>query len=178
MEIEVKVLNVNLDEMEEKLKRIGARLVSEEYQINTIIDRADKFIEKRLNSYLRIRETRNLITGKKEIELTLKKNISKGKSRQNIEITTRIDNKEAMLEILKYLQYEAVKEGYKNRKTYIYDDIRFDLDRWDKDTYPYEYMEIEVKKEEDLDKAIDLLDISRENIYTKSIMELREELDR
>ncbi|HHV46855.1 MAG TPA: class IV adenylate cyclase [Tissierellia bacterium] len=178
MEIEVKVLNVNLDEMEEKLKRIGARLVSEEYQINTIIDREDKFIEKRLNSYLRIRETRNLITGKKEIELTLKKNISKGKSRQNIEITTRIDNKEAMLEILKYLQYEAVKEGYKNRKTYIYDDIRFDLDRWDKDTYPYEYMEIEVKKEEDLDKAIDLLDISRENISTKSIMELREELDR
>ena len=178
MEIEVKVLNVNLDEMEEKLKRIGARLVSEEYQINTIIDREDKFIEKRLNSYLRIRETRNLITGKKEIELTLKKNISKGKSRQNIEITTRIDNKEAMLEILKYLQYEAVKEGYKNRKTYIYDDIRFDLDRWDKDTYPYEYIEIEVKKEEDLDKAIDLLDISRENISTKSIMELREELDR
>lgn len=178
MEIEVKVLNVKLDEIEDKLKALGAKLVSEEYQINTIIDREDRFIEKSLNSYLRIRETKNLLTNTKSIKLTLKKNISRGKSRQNIEITTRIDNKEAMLEILKDLQYEVVKEGYKNRKTYVYDDIRFDLDRWDKDTYPYEYMEIEVKKEEDLDRAIDLLHINRENISTKSIMELREELNR
>lgn len=178
MEREVKVLNVDLDEMEKKLKALGARLVSEEYQINTIIDREDRFIEKGLNSYLRIRETKNLITDTTSIDLTLKKNISSDKTRQNVEITTRIDNKEAMLEILRNLQYEVVKEGYKNRKTYVYDDIRFDLDRWDKDTYPYEYMEIEVKKEEDLDRAIDLLHINRENISTKSIMELREELNR
>lgn len=176
MEIEVKVLNVKLAEMEEKLKELGAKLVSEEYQVNTVIDRKDGYVEKGLNSYLRIRETKNLLTGESTIKLTLKKNIGRDKSRKNIEITTNIDNKEAMLKILKDLQFDVVQEGYKNRKTYIYEDIRFDLDRWDKDTYPYDYMEIEVKREEDLERAISLLGISREQISTKSIMELRQEL--
>ena len=83
-----------------------------------------------------------------------------------------------MLEILKNLQFNVVQEGYKKRKTYVYENIRFDLDKWDENTYPYEYMEIEVKKEEDLDKAIELLDINKEQISTKSIMELREEEDK
>lgn len=176
MEIEVKVLNVNLAEIEEKLKELGARLVSEEYQVNTVIDRKDGYIEKELNSYLRIRETKDLLTGNSTIKFTLKKNIGKDRARQNIEITTKIDNKEAMLKILKDLQFHVVQEGYKNRKTYIYEDIRFDLDRWDEKTYPYEYMEIEVKRESDLERAVSLLNINKEQISTKSIMELREEL--
>ncbi|NLY66371.1 MAG: class IV adenylate cyclase [Tissierellia bacterium] len=177
-EIEVKVLGVSLMEMENKLKELGAELVAEEYQINTVIDTKDRYIEKHLNSYLRIRETSNLLTGKRTIKLTLKKNIGKEKARENIEITTAIDDKKAMLEILKNLQFNVVQEGYKKRKTYVYENIRFDLDKWDENTYPYEYMEIEVKKEEDLDKAIELLDINKEQISTKSIMELREEEDK
>ncbi|NLX62949.1 MAG: class IV adenylate cyclase [Tissierellia bacterium] len=175
-EIEVKVLNVDLLEMEKKLKELGAKLVAEEYQINTVIDTKERYIENKLNSYLRIRESKNLLTGESSIKLTLKKNIGRERARQNIEITTKIDNKEAMLEILKNLQYNVVQEGHKRRKTFIYDNIRFDLDKWDQNTYPYEYMEIEVKKEEDLEKAIKLLNISKEQISTKSIMELREEL--
>lgn len=176
VEIEVKVLNVNLGEMEEKLQALGAKLVSEEYQVNTIIDRKDGFIEKELDSYLRIRETRDLLNKNTTTTLTMKKNIGSKKSRKNIEISTEISNKEAMLKILSSLEYDVVKEGYKNRKTYIYDNIRFDLDKWDKDTYPYEYMEIEVKREEDLDRAVKLLNIDKEQISTKSIMELRKEL--
>ncbi len=175
-EIEVKVLNVDLKEMEEKLKALGAKLQAEEYQVNTVIDRLDGYIEKELNSYLRIRETKDLITDSSTIKLTLKKNIGRERARQNIEITTKIDNKEAMLEILKELQFNVIQEGYKQRKTYIYDGIRFDLDRWDENTYPYEYMEIEVEREEELEMAISLLNINKEQISTKSIMELREEL--
>ena len=72
-EIEVKVLNVNLDEMEKRLIKIGAKLLSKEYQVNTIFDSEDNYIEDRLNSYLRIRETQNLLTQEKNINLTLKK---------------------------------------------------------------------------------------------------------
>ena len=39
-------------------------------------------------------------------------------------------------------------------------------------------MEIEVNDEKDLEKAIELLSIDKDNITTKSIMELREELNR
>ena len=172
-EIEVKVLNVDLDEMEKRLVDIGAKLISKEYQINTIFDSKDKYIENELNSYLRIRETKNLLTQEVRVNLTLKKNIGKDGARENLEITTAIDNKESIIYILKNLKYEKIEEGYKYRTSYIYQNIRFDLDKWDKNTYPYPYMEIEVQKKEDLEKAINLLKIDRNNISTKSIMELK-----
>lgn len=175
-EIEVKVLNIKLEEMERKLIKLGAKLVSKEYQINTIFDSKDNYIENNLNSYLRIRETKYLLTYETKINLTLKKNIDKVGSRKNIEITTGIDDKEAMINILKDLRYEIVEEGFKKRTSYIYENIRFDLDIWDDNTYPYPYMEIEVEKEEDLEKAINLLKINRENVSTKSIIDLKEEL--
>lgn len=81
-----------------------------------------------------------------------------------------------MVLILKDLKYEIIEEGYKERKSYLYEKIRFDLDKWDKETYPFPYMEIEVEKEDDLEKAISLLNIDKNNITTKSIMELKEEL--
>lgn len=175
-EVEIKVLNIDLDEVEEKLKNIGAKLIANEYQINTVLDSDDRYIENELNSYLRIRETKDLLTDNASIRLTLKKNISHEKLRKNIEITTKIQDKESMISILKNLKYSIIKEGYKRRKSYVYQNIRFDLDKWDKETYPYPYMEIEVEKEEDLEKAINLLNIDKTNISTKSIMELESEL--
>lgn len=175
-EIEVKVLNMDLDEIKNRLIEIGATLTAKEYQINTIFDSKDKYIENNLNSYLRIRETKDLLTDEVKISLTLKKNVSKDGTRKNIETTTHIDNKNSMIDILRDLGYEVVEKGYKNRTTYIYENIRFDLDTWDKNTYPHPYMEIEIEKEEDLEKAIKLLSIDRNNISTKSIIELKEGL--
>ncbi len=175
-EIEVKVLNVDLDEIEEKLLEIGAKLLGKELQVNTVLDNKDRYIQKKLNGHFRIRETTDLIDNKKTINLTLKKTIGTVKARKNIEISTRIDNKEAMIDILKELGYHVVGEGIKKRISYIYDGIRFDLDRWDENTYPYPYVEIEVEKEAELEKAIKLLNIDKKNISTKSITELREEL--
>ena len=176
-ELEVKVLNVDLKEMEEKIKRAGGALISEELQVNTLIDSKEKYIENNLNSYLRIRETKNKTTDEVKVTLTLKKNMNREGIRENIETDTDISNKEAMLEVLKALGYEIVQEGFKERTSYKLENIRFDLDKWDERTYPYPYMEIEVEKEEDLEKAIKLLDIPRENISTKSIVELRNELN-
>lgn len=175
-ELEVKILNIDLDDMEKKLKDIGGKLIAKEYQINTIFDSRDRYIEKDLNSYLRIRETKDLLKNNITINLTLKKNISKEGARENIEITTKIDDKQSMITILQNLGYEKIEEGYKERISYTYDNIRFDLDKWDVNTYPYPYMEIEVEKKEDLEKAIDLLQIDKSNISTKSIIELKEEL--
>lgn len=175
-EIEIKVLNIDLDAMERKLKELGAKLISKEYQKNIIFDSKDRYVERELNSYLRIRETKNLLTDETIISLTLKKNVGRDGARKNIEITTRIDDIGSMISILKDLKYEIMEEGYKERRSYLYEKIRFDLDKWDKKTYPFPYMEIEVEKEEDLNKAINLLNINRNNITTKSIMELKEEL--
>ncbi|HSH34890.1 class IV adenylate cyclase [Schnuerera sp.] len=175
-EIEIKVLNIDLNHMEKQLIDLGAKLVAKEYQKNIILDSKDNYIEKVLNSYLRIRETKNLLTKKVETKLTLKKNVSNEGVRENIEITTQIEDKDSLIAILKDLGYEIIEKGYKERKSYLYDKIRFDLDIWDEDTYPNPYMEIEVENEEDLEKAIELLNIDKTNISTKSIVELKEEL--
>lgn len=175
-EMEVKVLNIDLRDMESKLIKLNAKLVSEEYQRNIIFDAIELSNALKPETYLRIRETKNLLTNKVDIKLTLKENTGNEEIRENIETTTKIDNIELMIYILETLGYEIKSEGEKHRKSYLYGNIRFDLDTWDKDTYPYPYMEIEVMEAKDLDKAISLLEINPNNISTKSIMELKKEL--
>ena len=175
-ELEVKILNIDLEEMENKLKSIGAQLIENEVQTNTLIDKEDNYIEENLDAYMRIRETKSYLTEKTKTILTFKKNIVREGIRENIETNVNIDNKEGMIEILNSLGFVIKQVGYKERISYKLDSIRFDLDTWDKETYPYPYMEIEVEKEEDLEKMISLLEIPKENISIKSILELRREL--
>ena len=176
-EMEVKVLDIDLDVLEDKLRSIGAELISFEEQKNIILDTDKKFKDSNIDGYLRIRETKNKLLNIVEKEITLKENLSRSLTRENIEIESKISNIDSMLEILSKLGYEVSKIGYKTRRSYKYDGIRFDLDIWDRETYPLPYMEIEVEREEDLEKAIKLLDLDRKNITTKSIVELREEID-
>ncbi|NMA86969.1 MAG: class IV adenylate cyclase [Tissierellia bacterium] len=175
-EIEVKVLNVDLEDMENKLIKLNAELISEEEQHNIIFHAKEKTKALNPNTYLRIRESKNLLTDQVETKLTLKENRGNVKIRENMETTTSIDNVESMIYILENLGYEISSDGRKHRKSYLYENIRFDLDTWDKNTYPYPYMEIEVEDPKDLNKAVDLLEISPNNISTKSIMELKKEL--
>ncbi len=175
-EIEVKVLGIDKNDIEEKLMKLGAKLLSREYQVNTLYDSEDKLVEKLGDGYLRIRETRNLITGDITFMLTLKKNISSEVARENLEIETEVTDKNALNSILEHLNIKAIHEGTKERISYIYEDIRFDIDTWDKSTYPYSYLEIEVTKKEDIKRAAELLGLDEKSITTKSLRELRAEL--
>ncbi|RKD30561.1 class IV adenylate cyclase [Thermohalobacter berrensis] len=175
-ELEVKVLNINKDEIEKKLKDLGAKLIKKEYQINTIFDTEDRYIKNEKNGYLRIRERRDLVNKDTEYIFTLKRNISKDGLRENVEIETKVEDKEALTEILKNLKLNKKHQGEKERISYKYEDIRFDIDTWDKETYPYPYLEIEVNSKDDLEKAIKLLELNRENVTSKSLGELRMEL--
>lgn len=176
-ELEVKVLGIDKKDIEEKLQNLGAKLISKEYQINTLYDSEDKIIEKLGDGYLRVRETRNLLTDEAEIFFTLKKNVSSDVARENIEIETMVTDKAALNLILEHLNLKVIHEGTKERISYIYGDIRFDIDTWDKSTYPYPYMEIEVTKKEDIKKAVELLKLDEESVTTKSLRDLRAEIN-
>ncbi|HZK33624.1 MAG TPA: class IV adenylate cyclase [Tissierellaceae bacterium] len=175
-ELEVKILNIDLNQMEEKIKKLGGKLIAKEVQVNTLIDSKDKYIEKNLDSYLRIRETRSILEDSIKYTLTMKKNVEREAIRENIETNIDISDREAMIKLLENLGYFVYQEGYKERTSYMLEGARLDLDTWDKDTYPYPYMEIEVKSEGDLEHMINKLSIFKENISTKSILELRNEL--
>lgn len=174
-ELEVKVLNIDKGEVERKLKQIGANLVKKEYQTNTIYDDDNRFILKELNGYLRIRESKNLINNETKFIITLKRNIPNEKLRENIETETIVEDGKALEEILRYMNFTEKHKGTKERISYMYENMRFDIDTWDKDTYPYPYLEIEVECEEDLDRAIVLLNLNRENVTLKSLGQLRME---
>lgn len=175
-ELEVKVLGIDVEEMERRVISLGGRLIANEIQTNSLIDSTQDPIKVKVDAYLRIRETKDLQDNAMTTVLTLKKNLSREGLRDNIELTTEIEDKNIMLEILKNLGYDKMEVGYKKRKSYSLLGARLDLDRWDKDTYPFPYMEIEVRDMKHLNEITKVLDIPQDKISTKSIVQLRKEL--
>lgn len=172
-ELEVKILNIDLDEMEKRIISLGGRLIAKEVQINTLIDSSKKPIKESINAYLRLRETRDLLNNKTDFTLTLKKKISTKGLRENIEMNSKVEDKESILQIFKELGYDIIEVAFKERKSYELHNARFDFDKWEEKIYPHPYMEIEVDSKESLDKIIKLLEIPAANVSTESIMELK-----
>ena len=173
-ELEIKVLNINIEQMEEKLKEKGAEFLGVEIQKNHTF--APQNSKEFSNGYLRIRE-KSLDGKKDEIELTFKESVdNKDKIRVNNEYTTRIDSISNMVKILEEIGLTERYVGDKKRISYKYKEQRFDIDIWDKNTYPDPYMEIEFSNQSKIDEIIDDLGIDRANVTNKSITELREDL--
>lgn len=175
-ELEVKILNINIEQVEEKILKLGGKLISKEHQVNTLIDSSKRPIKSYLDAYLRIRETKDLLNNIERTTLTLKKNLENNYVRENVELNTDIENKDVMLAILHDLGFDNIEVGHKKRTSYLLENARIDIDIWDENTYPYPYMEIEVDNKETLDRVIYKLGINPENISRKSIVELRNEL--
>ena len=175
-ELEVKILDVDVKEIEIKLKSLNAILVNKELQVNTLIDSYQNPISKVTDGYLRIRESKDLLRNTSTTTMTFKKNIDNDQIRENIEYNVDIEDRDSMLEILKALGYNKITIGYKERTSYKINNAQVDIDQWDKDTYPYPYIEIEVEDQEELYEIVKLLNIPMDKISTKSIIQLRKEL--
>lgn len=175
-ELEVKVLGLDLIDIEKRVVKLGGKLIAKEEQTNTLIDSRARPIKSYLDAYLRIRESRDLLNNEFKTTFTLKKKIRTDGLRENQELNVEIQDKEIMLRILKDLGFNDIELGHKERKSYEFMGARLDFDQWDEKTYPYPYLEIEVKGAKHLNEVLSLLQIPRENVSTKSIVELRKEL--
>lgn len=172
-EIEVKLLDIDIEDFENKLLKLGGVFIKEEDQTNiTVNSTAHKIYKKK--GYLRIRITKSTEGEKKYF--TFKENISDFKVRDNIEHTTEISSEEDLINILKCLGYDIYHTGYKNRRKYSYKNFVIDIDTWDKNTYPKPYVEIEAQSMEEIYELVDKLDVDREHVSTMSIDELRKSL--
>jgi adenylate cyclase class 2 len=174
-EIEVKVLNIDPDKIEKKLVKLNAEKIKNEHQVNLIFDTPGFSLNKGYGGYARIRVKRNLDNDYEKILFTVKKNISSEGARQNIEHEVEIDSCDQMWKIMTDLGYELKHKGEKHRISYRLDDILFEIDTWDKDTYPEPYLELEVQDKKDIERAAELLNLNRDNITCKSIQQLRSE---
>lgn len=169
-EIEVKVLHVDLDEMEAKLVDFGGEKIGEERQTNYLIDSAAHPIPAGLG-YLRIRCIQK--DGGETVQCTFKEKKSDEGVRAYDEHTVIIDDAREMRAIFALLGYGLVEEAKKHRISYAFKQCRIDLDRWDPESFPEPYMEIEGPNREAIDEVIAALSIDREQVSTKSIAELK-----
>lgn len=173
-EIEVKVLNIDVDEIQRILIEKGAEKISTEYQTNyTYVPKSGEL----KNGYLRIRE--RIVDGEKApTEITFKENAPTNKGvRVNDEYTSEISSATNMAKILQELGVVEQHKGKKERISYLYRDQRFDIDIWDRSTYPKPYMEIEFTNVDLMDEIIEDLGIDKSNVTSDSINELIEKND-
>lgn len=174
-ELEVKLLSKDLDRIKEDLLKKGAILIAHEYQDNILINSSKNPIKDL--DYMRIRILEDVHKNISRKELTYKKRVTDSKLREYNEYTISFDDLDNMISILKMLGYDIFEASKKERKSFTYKNSRFDFDRWDEDFFSYPYLEIEVSKEEDLDRLVEDLNINRDEISRKSIKELKDSLD-
>ena len=171
-ELEIKVLNIDVEEMEEKLKDKGAEFLGVEIQTNHTF--APKNSKEFPNGYLRIRE-KTLNDKKEATELTFKESVdNKDNIRVNNEYTTTINSTSNMIKILEEIGLVERYVGDKKRISYSYKGQRFDIDIWSKNVYPDPYMEIEFTNVNLMEEILDEFEIDRDNVTSESINELIE----
>lgn len=149
-EYELRVLEINKEEMMKKLEKLGAKKIGEFFQKRYVYDlspiQKGKWIRLRTNgnettlTYKNI--INNLIDGTKEIEIV-------------------VDNFEKTNTFLENIGFIHRNYQENNRISYLLDGVRIDIDSWP--MIP-SYMEIEGESEEDVLNIKDKLIVDEKNV--------------
>ena len=168
IEYEARILEVNTEELEKKIKELGGKFVSDFDQKRYVYD----VIPKQEAKWIRLRKAND------ETTLTIKDISSKTISGTK-ELEIKVDDFEKTNLLLEELGF--TNKGYQEnkRRRYILDGVEIDIDSWPK--IPT-YIEIEGKNEEEVKNTIhklgysdeEIVTLDVENIYRKYGFELEE----
>ncbi|MEJ2567417.1 MAG: class IV adenylate cyclase [candidate division WOR-3 bacterium] len=167
-EIEVKILEIDVEKTEKKLKEMGAEKVFSGELINTYFDFPDKRLEKE-GKILRLRKK-----GDKVI-LTYKKMINREKAKIMDEHELEVQDFELLKSILKEVSLFPIYEFKKHRTTYELNKINFEIDEYS--DIPA-FLEIEAPDLETINEMVAKLGFSREEANSYSIKEVLEYYDK
>lgn len=170
-EIETKILDINVDDIRRKVKKLNAPMVKSENQINKIFD----FPDKRLvisKGYARIRIVENLLDNSIHCFMTTKKILSQNKFKIMEENETEILDAISGENILKSLGLKMVESIKKYRESYQYKNTLIEIDINDTTFCPFPYIEIESENEVELEEVVKLLGYTIEQTSSKSIYEI------
>ncbi len=123
-EIEIKILEINKKEITNRLKKIGAKKILDARLKVYFFDFPDKRLTLK-HSAIRVRQE-----GEK-VKINIKKNIVQKKVKQADEYETEVQDFDTMAKILKLIGLEVISEQEKDRISYTWKGIAFDID-----TYP------------------------------------------
>ena len=156
-EIEVKFLNINPEEIQEKLKNIGAKKTGEFFLRWSAFDYPDLRLDKK-GAWIRLRDE-----GNGKVTLTYKKRLGIKSRDGNIndsgmeEIESYVDDFNKVALILKKIGFIEKHYAEKKRIRWEKDEIEFDIDKCPELDY---YLEIETTTWDKIDLAINLLELN------------------
>ncbi len=167
-EIEVKILEIDVKEIEEKLKKIGAEKVFEGEIVSIYFDFPGKLLEKE-GKILRLRQKGNLVI------LTYKELISQDKAKIMDEYELEVDDFSSMKRIFEGVGLFPLYQFNKHRTTYKLNQAHFEIDK-----YPGipAFLEIEAPDLNTIDEIVSELGFSREKVNSYSIKDVLEYYDK
>lgn len=147
-EFEVRILDINKDDIIRKLEKIGAKKIAEfDYK-----RRVYNFNPPTDHKWIRLRTDGNKTT------LTIKK-IESFSIDGTKEMEIEVSDFEETNRMLEELGYKSHTYQENKRIRYVFDGVEFDIDSW---PYIPTYLEIEGKSEEAVKNMMDLLEVDKE----------------
>ena len=171
MEVEIKVRNINMPEMVEKVTDLGAKKNFAGKVIDHRYDTADRSLSKQ-GKALRIRQKGNYVY----IHIKGKKNSSDNITGRE-EISLRVFGFKNASKILSELGYVKIFELSKFRTEYKMNGVKFDFDEY---VGMEPIMEIESDNNKTVQKYVDKLDIKKDNlgrVYIREILAAKKQYD-
>ena len=156
-ETEIKILDINREEIEEKLLSLMAGKIFDDEIHAIYYDSGDNAIRKNRNTF-RLRKE-----GKRSV-LTFKRYIENREAKVREEKEVEVADFDAMRSILESIGFSVWFEMKKHRTTYECEGIHFELDKYhDKHDYIPEFLEIEGTDMEKIYKYVELLGFNKDD---------------
>ena len=167
-EIEVKILEINKEEVEKKLIELGAKKILDSNIHARIFDFDDDILENS-NRLLRLRNE-----GDKFV-LTFKEKISDKDAKINEETEVEVSDIEKMIKILNALDLKIKMEAKKHRTSYKIEGTRFEIDTpLEEFSHIPTYMEIEAKDVETIYKYAEIFGFTKEQCLPWGFSKLKD----
>ena len=159
-EYEIRILEVDVENLTRKLENLGAKKVGDWFQKRYVYD----FVPKRENQWIRLR------TNGEKTTLTYK-NIEKDAIDGTKELEIEVDNFEKTNEMLEILGYK--NKGYQENKRirYLLNGVEIDFDSWPR--IPT-YMEIEGSNEKEVTETLKLLELENAKVCASNCEDFNE----
>ena len=162
IEFETKILNINVEEISNRLRKLEAK-ESPEYLLRRYV--FDVVTED--FGFLRLREYNGKAT------LTYKAKVKDDSTiGQTKEIEIEVSDFEKTAEILKKLPHKTYYYQENKRKIFSLNDVEYNIDTWPR-IKPY--LEIEAKSKVELQVALKLLDLEGKDVGDKDVMRIYED---
>jgi len=157
-EIEVRILDINVEEIKKKLAEIGAEKVAEKDQRRYVYDSGKE------HSFVRLRDEGNKVT------LTFKERKTfEIDSTKEIEVV--VEDFDKTHQLLLSLGLKLVTYQENKRESYLFNNVEIEIDTWPR--IPT-YIEVEGKSKEDVEKIVKLLGFTMEQTTALSVKHIYE----